>query len=608
MNSTSPNSGAYGSYGFDDVDKPFDYKYYLFLLKKNFYILLTFFVIAGTLSAIYAAKIPDAFVSSAQLIIERPKNLMAEGMTDADLSAQSWSEDYYKTQLEIMTGPTVLRQVITELKLTSYFEQDDEDRLLEDVRKMITVTQVKQSRLFNVQVTAGDANLAANIANAVARAYIRKNFEDSLYYSKELLGWLPESASDAGTVTIEDPFGRVRQISREELIENLPTIQTDPTIRSLKERKNALESELKLLLKQYREKHPKIVKARSTLKFLDESIDAEKKRIVEGLKSKMQGAMQTTQGRVIEEALPADAPIGPNRLKIIVIVALGELFISLLLLFLLDHFDDTIHSMEDLERKGVVLPFLGPVAMVKDKKPNYDDKSLVVFHDRKSEITESFRYLRVAINFSAPPETLKNLIMTSCLPHEGKSFINHNIAASLALDGNKTLLVDCDLRRPVVHKQFKVDNSVGLSNYLTTGVGMESVLKPCYVDNLTLVTSGPVSPNPAEILGSDRMKQFLEEARSRFDRIIIDSPPLTGLGDTFVVGNLVGHVILVVAAARTPSDLIKRIQTQLDKSGIKIMGVVLNQVDMEKERLGGYSKHYYHTYNRYYRRDGGKDD
>lgn len=609
MNSYSRTPGGYGSYDLDEIDKPFDYKYYLFLLRKNFYILLTFFVIALTLSTIYAAKIPDQFVSSAQVIIERPPNPAADESLSSDMTAQSWSDDYYKTQLEIMTGPTVLRQVIADLKLTNYFENDDEDKLVEKLRSMLNVGQIKQSRLFSIRVTTDDAKLAANIANAVARAYIRKNFEDSLYYSKELLAWLPQQGAEGSdVVTIEDPFGNVRQVTREELIESLPTIQTDPTIRSLKERKNALESELKLLLKQYREKHPKIVKARSTLKFLDESISAEKKRIVDGLKTRMQGTLQTSHGRVIEEAVPPDAPVGPNRLKIIAIVALGELFLSLLILFLLDYFDDTIHSMEDLERKGVVLPFLGPVALMKDKRLNYDDKTLVVFHDRKSEITESFRYLRVAINFSAPPETLKNLIMTSCLPHEGKSFINHNIAASLALDGNKTLLVDCDLRRPVVHKQFKMDNSVGLSNYLTSSVEIEKILKPSYVENLTIVTSGPVSPNPAEILGSDRMKQFLEEARNRFDRIIIDSPPLTGLGDTFVVGNLVGHVILVVAAAKTPSDLIKRIQAQLDKSGIKIIGVILNQVDMEKERLGGYSKHYYHTYNRYYRQDDGEKE
>lgn len=597
--------GVYGAYG-EEAEKPFDYKYYFYLIKKNFYILLTFFIITITLAFIYVAKIPDTYLSAAQVIIERPPNPAYDDKTSgSDLTASSWSEDYYKTQLEIMTGPTVLRQVIQDLKLAEYFETTNEDRLMQRIRGMIAVNRVRQSRLFNVETRGNDPQMVARIANAVARAYIRKNFEDSLYYSRELLAWLPQKGGDSDTITIEDPFGNVKQFSRQELIESLPTIQTDETIRGLRERKNALESELKLLLKQYREKHPKIIKARSTLKFLDESIEAEKKRIIDGLRTKAQGTMQTSYGRVIEEATPPVKPIGPNRKKIILLIALAELALSMVIIFLIDYFDDTIHSLEDLERKGVILPFLGPIPLLKDKNANYDDKSLVVYHDRFAEITESFRYLRVAINFSAPPETLKNLVLTSCIPHEGKSFINHNLAASLALDGNKTLLVDADLRRPVVHRQFKLENDTGLSNYLTSSVDFNSVVKESFVENLMIVPSGPLSPNPAEILGSERMKVFLEEARKRFDRIIIDCPPLTGLGDTYVIGNLIGHVILVVAAGKTPSDLIKRTQMQLEKSGIKIIGIVLNQVDMEKERLGGYSKHYYHTYTRYYRQNSG---
>jgi capsular exopolysaccharide synthesis family protein len=600
MESYTRVTGGYGSYG-EDFEKPFDYKYYFFLFIKSFYIILTFFIITVTLTAIYVAKLPNVYVTTSQIIIERPPDTSSEG--EKDSTGESWSEDYYKTQIEIMTGATVLRQVVQELKLVAYFEIDNEDEAINKIKEMVTVTRIKQSRLFNIDVKGNDSRLVANIANAVARAYIRKNFEDSLYYSKELLAWIPQSGGEADTITIEDPFGKKRELSRQEMIETLPSIQTDPTIQGLRERKNALESELTLLLRQYREKHPKIIKARSTLNFLEESIAAEKKRIIDGLKSKAQGTLQTSYGRVIEEAsIPAD-PIGPNRLKIILIVVLGELFFSFLVIFLLDYFDDTIHSLEDLERKGVVLPFLGPIPMIRNQPLDYDQKGVVVCQQEYGEITESFRYLRVAINFSAPPETLKNLILTSCIPHEGKSFINHNIAASLAIDGNKTLLIDADLRRPVVHKRFNLPNEIGLSNYLTSDIPLDSVIQPSFVDNLMIIPSGPISPNPAEILGSERMKGLLAEARKRFDRIIIDCPPLTGLGDTYVIGNLVGQIILVVAAGKTPSDLIKRTQQQLEASGIKIIGVVLNQVDMDKERLGGYSKHYYHTYTRYYNRE-----
>jgi capsular exopolysaccharide synthesis family protein len=551
------------------------------------------------------AKLPDTYRAVAQIIVEKPAaaSSLTEPQQKDDLVADSWSEDYYNTQMQIMQGPTVLKQVIEELKLLDYFETDHTEALVGRLTRMVLISRIRNSRLFNIAVTSGDPQLAMDVANAVSRAYIRKSFEDSLYYTKEVMTWLPQEGQSEDVVTIQDPFGNIKQVTRSELIENLPAIQTDATIRNLREKKSEQEAELQVLLRQYREKHPIIVKTRAQLKFLEESILAEKKRIIETMKTRAEGTMQASFGRVIEEATLPKHPVGPNRMRMILIIALVEILGSFLVVFLFDHFDDTIHALEDLDRKGILLPFLGPIPLVKGgKKLEANQRALTAYYDQESDITESFRFLRVAINFSASPESLKNLVFTSCLSNEGKSFISHNVAVSLALDGNKTLLIDGDLRRPVVHRNFRLDNATGLSNFLTSNLDFDSVVKPSFVDNLSVVPSGPVSPNPAEILGSQRMKEFLEQARQKFDRIIVDCPPLTAIGDGFVIGNLIGHVVMVISANRTPSDLVRRIQSQLEKAGIKILGVVLNGVDMDKERLGGYSKHYYHTYNRYYRR------
>ncbi|MDP3919937.1 MAG: polysaccharide biosynthesis tyrosine autokinase [Candidatus Omnitrophota bacterium] len=595
-----------GPYGvsLEEIDKPFDYKYYLFLFQKNFYIILTFFIIVVTLASIYAAKRPSIYVAQSQIIIERPENPLLDQDGRGQGYTESLSDGYYNTQIQLMKGPSVLRQVVKELKLTDYFETSNEDEAVTRVMGMLQVSHIRNSRLFSIQIKGHDAKMVANLANGVARAYIRKNFEDSLYYSKELLAWLPDQGEgDSNIITIEDPFGNIKQMTREELINTLPTIQTDPTIRGLRERQSALEAELKLLLQEYREKHPSVVKARSTLTFLEKSIASERHRIIENLKTQAEGTLQTSHGRIIEEADPPKGPIGPNRMRIVLMAALGELGLSFLIIFLIDFFDDTIHSLDDLERKGIVMPFLGPIPLIKsDTTIEKTKRSLITYHDKDHEITESFRYLRVAINFSGSPESLRCLAFSSCLPHEGKSFVAQNTAVSLAMDGNRTLLIDGDLRRPTVHPNFQMDNETGLSNFLTSTIDFESVIKESFVENLMICTSGPTSPNPADILGSDRMKLFLDEARKRFDRVIIDCPPLTGLGDSYVIGNLIGQIILVIGASMTPSELIKKTQAQVDKVGVKIMGLILNQVDMEKERLGGYSKHYYHTYNRYYSR------
>jgi capsular exopolysaccharide synthesis family protein len=587
--------------GYDEEgEKPIDFKYYLFLVKKNFYVILTFFIIAVTLAVIYTSKIPDKYQASVQLMIERPRQNSMQNQMNSDESTEGFAKDYYDTQVEIMQAPAVLRQVDEELKLADYFGVSNEELSIVKIRDMVRVQRIGDSRLFNILVTATEPQLASRIANAIARSYIRKNFENMLYYSKEILGWLPQQGGLDEKVSIEDPFGNVKQVSREELIETLPSIQTDPTIRTLREKKAIQEAELETLLKQFREKHPTVIKARANIRFLEESISQEKKRLIESLKSQAEGTHRVGNARIIEEAKVPKDPLPVKRGRLILIVALGELFLSILILVLLDYFDDTLRSVEDFERKGISLPFLGHVPLVKRKSPDMDSRALMGFYEKNSDIAESFRYLRVAINFSASPESLRNLVFASCVPHEGKSFVSHNIAISLAMDGNKTLLVDCDLRRPVVHKTFKVDNTTGLSNYLTSNLEFDAVVKESFVENLSLVLSGPVSPNPGEILGSERMQSFLEEARKRYDRIILDCPPFTGLGDTFVLGSKIGQVVLIVAAGKTPVDLIKHTHKQLDKASVKVIGVVLNMVDIEKERYGGYSKHYYHTYTRYY--------
>lgn len=588
----------YPLYG-EGAEKPLDLKYYFFLFKKNFYVILTFFIIVVTLASIYTAKMPEEYQAAAQILIEKPQ-VSTEEPTAAPDTAAGESEDYYNTQIEIMRSDAVLRQVIQELKLVSHYGVESEQKAILELQKKSTIQRVGSSRIFNIQIKSDDPQLSASIANAIARAYIRRNFENMLYYSKEIVTWLPQNDPSTNKISIEDPFGSLKQISREELVETLPGIQTDPTLRGLKEKKSYQEAELESLLKRYREKHPVIVKARASLKFLDESIDAEKKRIIDNLKSQAEGKHRVANARIIEEAKPPQEAVPVNRLRIILIVALAELLLSFMVIILLDRFDDTLRSAEDFERKGVNLPFLGHVPLVKKKLGNMDSKGLLEFYSKNTDIAEAFRYLRVAINFSASPESLKCIAFASCLPHEGKSFVSHNIAISLAMDGNKTLLIDADLRRPVVHRTFNADNASGLSNFLTSNLEFDTIVKSSPFENLSLVLSGPVSPNPGEILGSERMKQFLEEAKKRYDRVIIDCPPLTGLGDTYVIGSQMGQLIMVIGAGKTPVDLIKHTQKQLEKANVKIIGAILNSVDIEKERFGGYSKHYYHTYTRYY--------
>lgn len=581
---------------FESAEKPVDYKYYLYLIKRSISLIITFLVMGATLASIYASRLPDQYQAATQILLERP---MMGPMQQAQFIASSFGEDdYYNTQKEIMLGTTVLRQVVDELNLVDYFHTSNVDEAAKALMGSLQVVRVRGSRLFNIVATSTDAQFCAALSNAVARSYIRKNFEDMLYFSKEVTSWIPEEGQD--TVTVEDPFGKVKQVSREELLKTLPSIVTDPTIRGLTEKKSIYETELTTLLKQFREKHPYIVKTKASLRFIEESLDAERQRVLETIKQQSQGKLQASSARIVEEAKAPKWPIGPDRSKMVRFTVGVEAVVILLFIFLWDYFDDTVRSPDDLMRKGITVPFLGPIPLVREFDVPQEERFLISHYHRRSTISESFRYLRVAINFSAPAETLKNLVFTSSLPNEGKSFVAHNIAVSLAQDGNRTLLVDADLRKPIAQDVYQMENLSGLSNYLTSEIEIDSVIRETFIENLWVILSGPVSPNPAEILGSKRMTDLLERAKEKFDRIVIDAPPLTGIGDSLILGSLTTHVVFIIRAGKTPAEIIQKSKEILEKNGIRIVGAVLNQVDIDKERHSGFYKYYYQSYTRYY--------
>ena len=583
------------SYNYEE-EKPVDFKYYFFLFKKNFNLIATLMLMGITLMSIRVSRIPDQYQTFAQLLFERNTPNTGQNPQQA-FTPEYFMDDYFQTQKEIMLGPTVLRQVVDELKLLDYFRVQDVDVAVARVRGYLGISQIRGSRIFNIIATSPDPQFSTTLANSVARAYIRKNFEERLYFSKEILSWIPEEGKEV--ITIQDPFGEVKQVSREELIKMLPSIQTDPTIRQLEQKKNDLEAELTTLLKQYREKHPLVVKVQANIRFLEQSIASETDRVIEGLKQQASGRTQVSNARIVEEASLPKGPSGPNRFRMIVRTVSIEFGILIFLVFLWDRFDDTIHSQDDLRRKGINLPFLGPVPYLKGFEVPQEERFLITHYQRKSQIAESFRYLRVAINFSAPAEKLKTLVFTSSIPNEGKSFVAHNIAVSLAQDGNRTLIIDADLRKPVAQRVYRIENLTGLSNFLTTDIAFESVVRETFIENLWVVLSGPVSPNPSEILGSQRMTDLIQLAGQHFDRIIIDTPPITGIGDSLILGSLTTHVLFVIRASKTPVEIIRQSKETIDKSGVRIIGCILNQVDVEKERFGGYYKYYHQSYKHY---------
>lgn len=210
---------------------------------------------------------------------------------------------------------------------------------------------------------------------------------------------------------------------------------------------------------------------------------------------------------------------------------------------------------------------------------------------------EAFKTLRTNIEFSG--SDVKVIALTSCTPNEGKSDTSFELAESFAQNGKKVLLIDADLRKSVMrqrHKRGKV--RLGLSNYLVGKTSMEECMCRTDVKNFDLIFSGPVPPNPSELLDNARFKEMIAKARKNYDMVIIDTPPLGSVIDTAVVSKLCDGVIMVIESAAISYHFARKVKEQLDMTGCKILGVVLNKINMSGK--GYYGKYYGKYYGRYY--------
>jgi len=214
--------------------------------------------------------------------------------------------------------------------------------------------------------------------------------------------------------------------------------------------------------------------------------------------------------------------------------------------------------------------------------------SLITLSDPRSPAAEAFRTLRTNIYFSGLDRSIQTLLVTSVAPSEGKSTTLANLAVAMAQGDKKTILVDSDLRRPTLHAVFSLNNDAGLTSLFMDVKGpIEPTLKEVGVPNLQVLTSGPLPPNPAEVLGSQRMLDVIAALKNRADIVLFDAPPIVAVTDAAVLGTRVDGVLLVINAGHTRREHAKRAKAQLEKLNIRVVGAVLNGVSVDNA-LGGY--------------------
>ena len=334
------------------------------------------------------------------------------------------------------------------------------------------------------------------------------------------------------------------------------------------------------------------------------------------------GGLKTSNISIIDKAEVPKGPVSPKKKKNLILAFLIGIFGGVGLCFLMESLDNTVKGPEDVEKlTGLpslgVIPCLPPEGMKKKKRYGYYSKykssysygkenpeseetlpeikeiELVNYLHPKFFISEDYRTVRTSILLSHAESPPKTIAFTSALPGEGKTATLANMAVAFSQLEEKVLVVDSDLRKPRLHRIFKVKNIGGLSGYLTGKVSIEDAVQKTNVENIWLIPSGPIPPNPAELLNSEKMKGMMDELKKRFDVILFDSPPLLVVVDAVIISSFVDGTVFIIEVGKTTRKPFLQAVEELKRAKAKVIGVLFNEVKAKGE---GYYSPYYHYY------------
>jgi len=372
-----------------------------------------------------------------------------------------------------------------------------------------------------------------------------------------------------------------------------------------------------------------------------------------GVEARLKG-LRTSNVRVVDRARVPVSPSSPNKKRNLILALILGLGGGVGLAFLFDFLDNSVKTSEDVERYaglptlGVVpkfslegankaysygrrlkgkrelkqleagagageattagaAPLLGadavsaptgdgaaaPFVAAVETAEAHRAIELVPHYFPNSRLAESYRSIRTALLLSSADHPVKTIVVTSALPGEGKTASTANLAVTLAQSGKTVVLVDADLRRPRQHRLFKVKNTFGLTTYLTDSVPIKDVIKSTEIPNLFLINAGPIPPNPAELLGSEKMTRFIKMMGEECDYMLFDLPPMLEISDALVLGAKVDGVVLVVWGDKTSREALKKSREKLDMLKVRTLGVIINNVTLPHHG-GYYYKDYYH--------------
>ena len=457
-----------------------------------------------------------------------------------------------------------------------------------------------------------------------------------------------------------------RQTKEKESIESLPAILDNKLIGDLNQNYIQLETQYSKLLETFKPDYPEMARLKKQMVSIQKRIDAEMVRVIDSIKNdyefslrkeslirtafeqqkakavEMRGkaiqynilkreadtnkelyksllqrmketgvsaAMTASNIQIVDRAELPTVPYKPNKKLNLLLAAVVGLFLGVGLAFFFEYLDNTVKTPEDVEQL-IQLPSFGMIPEISSKRRRRIESvdsypvDLITFGHPKSMISEAYRNVRTSVLLSFSEKPPKTILITSPNPGEGKTTTAINTAIALCQTGAQVLIIDADLRHPRIHKVFAEGNGAGLSTFLSGSAALESTIQKTEIPNLCFMSSGPIPPNPSELIGSNLFKSMMESLRQKFDHILVDSPPALGFSDSIILSISVDGVILVVAGGKTPRETLQRAKETLRQVNAKILGVVINRVDMRRSGYG----YYYYRYPYYYQEKGKKKE
>ncbi|MCL4265645.1 MAG: polysaccharide biosynthesis tyrosine autokinase [Anaerolineae bacterium] len=518
-------------------------KHYASLLWRWAWLIVLGIVLAGGLAYVVSARTTPVYQATAVYLLDR-----APSGTGNEYAQSLYEQKLAQSYVRMVNTRPVREETITRLDIADDLH---EGRLA----GMVSISAVPETNLISIRVEDTDPARAATIANTMGFVFIEQNeIRENQRYAAPITNW--EQRLNEEAVIIQELETQINTLSETESPEELATLSRLETLRN--------------------EARVRYTDAFNKLNGLQVSQAQESSNLIQ-----------------IESAQVNRNPIRPRTETNILLAALVGGILAAAFIFLIDYLDDTVKSPQEITA-DTGLSTLGTIAMIKGE--NLADR-LITSSAPRDPVSEAYRVLRTNLSFSAVDEELRTVLVTSASPGEGKSTTAANLAVVLAQTGKRVALIDADLRRPIQHKIFNTANNQGLTTaILDSNAPITFHLQKTKMPDLQVMTSGPIPPNPAELLNSQRMTQVVEELLKEVDVVVFDTPPVLTVADATILAPRMHGTLLVMESGKTRRAALLQAFERLDNANVHLLGVVINKLN--PRRLRGYG--YYYKYHYYY--------